>query len=82
VQIDVNGDTTLFNTELTRTLGMEIVDGNLFDADFTGVVGLDLATDQIVMTIPITGMNVLNDVTADSFGYLSLQKVGMVTYIE
>jgi len=76
VQIAASGDTSFFNTELTRTLGMEIVNGILFVTDFTGVVGFDLTTDQLVMTIPIPGMDVLNDLTSDSSGFLYVTDSG------
>ncbi len=70
VQISEEGDTSYFHTSLTRTLGMVIVDNMLYVADYSGIVEFDLSTDQMTATIPIAGMNVLNDVTADTSGHL------------
>ncbi|MFC2103378.1 T9SS type A sorting domain-containing protein [Bacteroidota bacterium] len=76
VQIENSGDTSFFSTVLTRTLGLVIVGDILFVTDFSGVVGFDLTTDQIVMTIPIPGMDILNDITADTSGYLFVTDSG------
>ncbi len=69
-QISDAGDTTFFDTTLARTLGMTIVDDMLYVADISGLVVFDLTTDEKVTTIPIAGMIELNDVTADTSGYL------------
>ncbi|MCW8813766.1 MAG: SMP-30/gluconolactonase/LRE family protein [Chlorobium sp.] len=70
VQISDAGDTTFFDRTLARTLGMVIVDNILYIADISGVVTFDLTTDQKIATIPISEMIELNDITADTSGYL------------
>ena len=55
---------------------MTIVDSILYVADISGLVTFDLTTDQKITTIPITGMIELNDVTADTSGYLYVTDVG------
>ncbi len=70
VQINDAGDTSYFDTSLTRTLGLTIVDNMLYAASSSGLVAYDLTTDDKVATIPIAGMFELNDVTADTSGYL------------
>lgn len=70
VQITDEGDTSYFDTSLTRTLGMTIVDDFLFVADIGGLVKFDLTTDEKISSIYIAGMYELNDVTADTSGYL------------
>jgi len=70
VQISDAGDTTFFDRTLARTLGMVIVDNILYVADISGIVTFDLTTDQKIATIPSPGMIELNDITADTSGYL------------
>ena len=70
VQISNAGDTTFFDRSLNRTLGMTIVDNILYVADISGLVKFDLTTDQKIATIPSPGMIELNDITADTSGYL------------
>jgi sugar lactone lactonase YvrE len=70
VQITDEGDTAFFDRTLERTLGMTIVDNILYVADISGLVTFDLTTDQKITTIRISGMYELNDVAADSAGYL------------
>lgn len=76
VQIKSTGDTTYFYTGLTRTLGMVIVDSILYVADYSGVVGFNLISDEKLFTIPISYRNVLNDITADTSGYLYVTDSG------
>lgn len=76
IQINPGADTTFFYTGLTRTLGMVIVDNILYVTDSTGVVGFDLATDDLLFTITINSMTVLNDITADTSGYLYVTDSG------
>jgi len=76
VQISDTGDTSYFDTWLTRTLGMIIVDNILYVADIYGIATYDLTTDQRGATITILGMNELNDLTADTSGYLYITDVG------
>ncbi len=76
VQIGAAGDTTYFDTSLTRTLGMIIVDNILYVADINGIATYDLTTDQKGATITIAGMYELNDLTADTSGYLYITDVG------
>ena len=70
VQISDAGDTTFFDRTLAQTLGMVIVNDILYVADISGLVKFDLATDQKIATIPSPGMIELNDITADTSGYL------------
>ena len=44
VQISDAGDTTYFDTSLSRTLGMTIVDSILYVADISGLVTFNLMT--------------------------------------
>jgi len=75
VQISDAGDTTYFDTSLTRTLGMIIVDNILYVADINGIATYDLTTDQKGATITIAEMYELNDLTADTSGYLYITDV-------
>jgi sugar lactone lactonase YvrE len=75
VQISDAGDTTFFDRSLTRTLGMTIVDSILYVADINGIATYDLTTDQQGATITIPGMHELNDLTADTSGYLYITDV-------
>ncbi len=68
-QITDEGDTSFFFT-LGRTLGMTIVDSNLYVCDRSGLVMFDLTTDEWIRTIRPAGSVELNDVTADTSGYL------------
>jgi hypothetical protein len=77
VQISDAGDTTFFDRSLTRTLGMSIVDSILYVADISGLVTFDLTTDQKIATVPIAGMYELNDLIADTSGYLYITDVGV-----
>ena len=70
VQISDAGDTTFFDRTLNKTYGMVIVDNILYVADISGLVKFDLATDQKIATIPSPGTIDLNDITADTSGYL------------
>ncbi len=76
VQISDAGDTTFFDRSLTRILGMTIVDSILYVADISGLVTFNLKIDQRITTIIIPGMIELNDVTADTSGYLYITDVG------
>jgi len=76
VQISDAGDTTFFDRSLARTLGMTIVDSILYVADISGLVTFDLKIDQKITTITLPGMIELNDVTADTSGYLYITDVG------
>jgi hypothetical protein len=75
VQISNEGDTTYFDTSLTRTLGITIVDNILYVADINGIATYDLTTDQRGATIIIAGMYELNDLAADTSGYLYVTDV-------
>ena len=76
VQVNSDGSTSYFSTVLTRTLGMVIIGDTLYVADITGVVGFDLSTSQRIRTIPISGMDVLNDITNDGTEYLYVTDSG------
>ena len=76
VQVNSDGSTTNFDTTLTRTLGMVIVGDTLYVVDITGVVGFDLTNGQRIRTIPIPGMDVLNDITTDGTEYLYVTDSG------
>jgi hypothetical protein len=55
---------------------MIIVNNILYVADINGIATYDLTTDQKGATIIIVGMYELNDLTADSSGYLYITDVG------
>jgi hypothetical protein len=55
---------------------MTIVDSILYVADISGLVTFNMMTDQKITTIPIAGMIELNDVAADTSGYLYVTDVG------
>ena len=76
VQISDAGDTTFFDRSLARTLGMAIVGSILYVADISGLVTFDLKIDQKITTITLPGMIELNDVTADTSGYLYITDIG------
>jgi len=71
VQIDSSGAVSYFyEGGLNRPLGMTIVGRTLFVACLTSVVSFDLTTDELISTVQIAPSGNLNDVAADSSGYL------------
>jgi len=76
VQITDIGDTSFFNTELTQTLGMVIIDTVLYVTDRSGLCGFNLKNDALIRQIVPSGMNVLNDVTVDTSGFLYITDSG------
>ena len=75
VQITDEGDTSYFDTSLTRTLGMLIEKNILYVADINGIATYNLTTGQQGATIIINGMYELNDLAADTSGYLYVTDV-------
>jgi hypothetical protein len=71
IQIDNRWDTTFFSTELDYAAGMVILGDTLFVAYGPyGIAALDINSGAHVYTIPIAGALRVNDVCADSSGYL------------
>ncbi len=70
IELDNNGNQSIFKTGLISSRGMVIVDDMLYVACDLGVVGLDIETARIRMIIPIPGMQFLNDICADASGNL------------
>lgn len=59
-----------FNTDFSSVRGIYILDDILYAASDSGLVGIDLETGITLMTIEIPESKFLNDVTADSDGFL------------
>ncbi|MFH1999440.1 MAG: hypothetical protein ABIK28_07150, partial [Planctomycetota bacterium] len=60
----------LFSTGLNKVLGTHIMGGTLYVASETKVVGFDLGTKAMVMTVEIAEAQLLNDVASDTNGFL------------
>jgi DNA-binding beta-propeller fold protein YncE len=63
-------DTSWFYRGFTRTMGMVIVGNLLYNCTNAGITVFDLTTDELLDQIGVPGSVVLNDVTADTSGYL------------
>jgi sugar lactone lactonase YvrE len=74
VQIDEYGFQSYFDTTLTRIAGLHVKDNVLYVAanlnPYVGVYGYDLYTDEMVFSVEIPSVGLLNDVTTDTSGYL------------
>jgi len=70
VQIDADGQATYYNRDLPLSVGMTVYHDTLYVCAAPNVVGFDLSTDELVVTIPVPGSTRLNDVCADSSGNL------------
>ena len=71
VEIDSVGNQRFFTTDLDISAGLHIVDNTLFVACIaSGLKGYNLTTGEKTMDLNIPGMQLLNDVTSDTSGYL------------
>jgi streptogramin lyase len=70
IQIRPGIDTTLYNTSYSRTMGMFVMDNRLWVCTNANIAVFDLTTDLLVDSYSVPGSVVLNDVAADSSGYL------------
>ncbi|UCE17258.1 MAG: SMP-30/gluconolactonase/LRE family protein [Gemmatimonadota bacterium] len=77
VQIDNDGVQSYFNTDFLgahNIAGLHIVGNTLYAACNTGpnagLIGFDLTTGETISNLYITGMQLLNDITSDTSGYL------------
>jgi len=74
VEIDSDGNQSYFDTTLTRLAGIHIKDGILYAAanlaPYNGIYGFDLATAEMVFSVDIPSIGLLNDVSTDTSGYL------------
>jgi hypothetical protein len=81
VEIDSNQDTTVYHTATTRLLGTVIVSDTLFVSATNKILGFELDTDSLVISTFISGAGELNDVTADTSGFLYItDKAGFKLY--
>ncbi|UCC43930.1 MAG: SMP-30/gluconolactonase/LRE family protein [Candidatus Zixiibacteriota bacterium] len=74
VQIDSTGTQSYLNTELDFVAGLHVLGDTLFAASsngpHAGLVGISLIDGTIIFELAIAGMQLLNDITSDSSGYL------------
>ncbi len=74
VAMDGDGNQWPFNSELDQAAGLYIEGDVIYTAAsegaITGVIGFDLETGEIVSTIPIPRLELLNDITGDHAGHL------------
>ncbi len=70
IELNNNGNQSIFKTDLISSRGLVIVNNTLFVACDLGVVGIDLESAETRMIIPIPGMQFLNDICADWSGNL------------
>ena len=70
IALTPDGTQSVFFSSLGSVRGMVNVHDTLFVASDSGVVGIDMETSAILMTITLPGMQFLNDICADSSGNL------------
>ncbi len=74
VQINNSGEQSYFNTQLSYTFGMVIVEDNVFivsnSGNYQGIAGLLLSTGEIVFHVEIPAKKLLNDIASDGNGNL------------
>jgi hypothetical protein len=74
VRVDASGVQSYFNTDLAFTAGMHIVGDTLYacssNGPYAGLIGFDLEMGEMIMNLALPGMQLLNDVTSDTSGYL------------
>jgi outer membrane protein assembly factor BamB len=84
-KVDVNGKILELEwaTNLSAPKGMGIFENNLYVADLTEVVAIDLKTAKIARRVPVEGSIFLNDITIDKSGrvYVSDSRGGKVYQI-
>lgn len=70
VEIDSDQDTSVYYTASTRLLGTVITNDTLFVSATIGILGFQLDNDSLVISSLVPGASELNDVTADTSGFL------------
>jgi hypothetical protein len=70
IQMDTSGVQTLFKSGYAHALGNCIIGNTFYFSAMTSVVGLDLATANVVMSLPISGAQQLDGMTGDDVGNL------------
>ena len=81
VEIDSDQDTNVYYTGHTRLLGTLIVNDTLFVSAASKILGFELDTDSLVISALVSGAVELNDVTADTSGFLYItDKAGFRLY--
>jgi hypothetical protein len=69
-EIDSDQDTTVYYTGTTRLLGTVIVNDTLFVGATDRVLGFELDTDSLVISVLFSDAGELNDVAGDTSGFL------------
>jgi sugar lactone lactonase YvrE len=75
VEINSDRDTSVYYTATNRLLGTVIVNDTLFVSATNRILGFELATDSLVISAYIPGASELNDVTADTSGFLYITDI-------
>jgi sugar lactone lactonase YvrE len=74
VQVDNLGQQSYFSTYPGTAGGMHIVGNTLFVASpegtTAGLLAFDLTTGELLLELPIEGMDMLNDIASDTSGFL------------
>jgi sugar lactone lactonase YvrE len=74
IEINNIGKQAYFNTELDQAAGLHIVGNVLYVASSngsnTGIIGIELSTEEIVFDVDIPEKQLLNDITSDTSGNL------------
>ena len=70
VEISSAPDTSIFYTASPRVLGMIIIGDTLYATAAYSVLCFDLAGDSLIASIPVSMASDLNDITADTSGFL------------
>jgi sugar lactone lactonase YvrE len=70
IQMDTSGGQTLFKSGYAHALGNCIIGNTFYYSAVTSVVGLDLATANVVMNLPISGAQQLDGMSGDDSGNL------------
>jgi hypothetical protein len=76
IQIDSSGTYTIWNEDQASIRGLVIVGRKLFAACDAGVTVFDLETAQKITTIAIAEQAFLNDITADTSGFVYVNDNG------
>jgi len=80
-EVDSDKDTSVYYTGTTRLLGTLIANDTLFVAGTDRVLGFELDTDSLVISVIVAGAGELNDVAADTSGFLYItDKAGLRLY--
>ena len=70
VEIDSMGVHSYFKQGLGNCAGLHITDSLAYVSSSQGLIGIDLKTAEIVFSLSIPGMQLLNDITSDNNGNL------------